>query len=240
MIVGHAGDGNLHPVMFYEADELDSVFAAAAEIADAALDLGGTLTGEHGTGTAKLPQMRRCFRPAELAAFRAIKRTFDPGGVLNPGTMLPPPEPDEPELPAFSAAVAAALAGGTPVTPEPPLDAGPDHAISVDTENMTVTVGGGAPARDAANATETAGLSCPTVATDAVVAALIEGSGNRQPARAALLGLEAVLPDGHRATFGSAAMKDVAGLDVKRLVAGGRGAFGRVERVTLRAMPRPQ
>jgi FAD/FMN-containing dehydrogenase len=105
---------------------------------------------------------------------------------------------------------------------------------------MTVTVGGGATARDAATATDRAGLSCPTMATDALAADLIEGSGSRQPARAALLGIEAELPGGHRATFGSAAMKDVAGLDVKRLVAGGRGAFGRVERVTLRAMPRPR
>jgi FAD/FMN-containing dehydrogenase len=66
---------------------------------------------------------------------------------------------------------------------------------------------------------------------------MIEAAGNRQPARAALLGIEAVLPDGHHARFGSAAMKDVAGLDAKRLVAGGRGAFGRIERAILRAMP---
>ena len=72
---------------------------------------------------------------------------------------------------------------------------------------------------------------------DGVVADIIEVAGNRQPARAALLGIEALLPGGHHAMFGSAAMKDVAGLDVKRLVAGGRGAFGRIERAVLRAMP---
>ena len=53
-------------------------------------------------------------------------------------------------------------------------------------------------------------------------------AGHRQPARGALLGVEATLPGGHHARFGSAAMKDVAGLDAKRLIAGGRGAFGRV------------
>jgi hypothetical protein len=105
---------------------------------------------------------------------------------------------------------------------------------------MTVTAGGAAASRDAATATETAGLVCPTMAADELVAELIEGIGNRQPARGALLGIEAALPGGHRATFGSAAMKDVAGLDVKRLIAGGHGAFGRVERVTLRATPCPQ
>jgi glycolate oxidase len=240
LIVGHAGDGNLHPVIFYEPVELEGVYAAAGEIADAALDLGGTLTGEHGTGTAKLLQMRRCFGPVELAAFRTIKGTFDPGGVLNPGVMLPSPEPNEPQLPVFGAAVAAALAGRTPATPDPALDAAHDHAISVDTENMTLTAGGAAASRDAATAAETAGLTCPTMGTDGLVAHLVEDAGNRQPARTALLGIETVLPGGHRATFGSAAMKDVAGLDAKRLVAGGHGAFGRVERVTLRAVPRPE
>lgn len=240
LLVGHAGDGNVHPIILYEPDELAGVNAAASEIADAALDLGGTLTGEHGTGTSKLLQMRHCFGPVELAAFHAIKRSFDPGGVLNPGVMLPPSQSDEPELPMFGAALAAALAGRTPETPGTPVGAGHDHAISVDTENMTVTLGGAATARDAATVADAAGLSCPTMATNAPMAELIEGSGNRHPARAALLGIEAVLPGGYRATFGSAAMKDVAGLDAKRLVAGGRGAFGRVERVTLRAMPRPR
>jgi FAD/FMN-containing dehydrogenase len=102
---------------------------------------------------------------------------------------------------------------------------------------MTLTAGGAASSHDAAAAALAAGLSCPAMATDAIVAQLIEGSGNRQPARAALLGIDAVLAGGHRARFGSAAMKDVAGLDAKRLVAGGRGAFGRVERATLRAVP---
>ena len=88
--VGHAGDGNLHPIVFYEADQLELVEAVADEIADAALELGGTLTGEHGIGTTKLAQMPRVFGPVELAAFRAIKRAFDPAGLMNPGVMLPP------------------------------------------------------------------------------------------------------------------------------------------------------
>ena len=235
--VGHAGDGNLHPVILYQPDQLETVDAGASEIAAAALDLGGTLTGEHGIGTAKLEHMRHQFGPVELAAFRAIKRAFDPGGVLNPRVMLPPPEPHEPELPAFGQAVAAALSGRTPAAREPPIDSDCDRAISIDAENMTLTAGGAASSHDAAAAAKAAGLSCPAMATDAIVAQLIEGSGNRQPARAALLGIDAVLAGGHRATFGSAAMKDVAGLDAKRLVAGGRGAFGRIERATLRAVP---
>src|SRR5207244_9010133 len=115
-----------------------------------------------------------------------------------------------------------------------------DQAIGVDKENMTLMAGGGASCRDAAAAAAAAGLSCPAVEADGVVADIIEAAGNCQPARAALLGVEALLPGGHRAIFGSAAMKDVAGLDAKRLVAGGGGAFGRIERATLRATPRRQ
>jgi glycolate oxidase len=234
--VSHAGDGNVHPVAFYDPDELPTVVAMASEIAEAALDLGGTLTGEHGIGTAKLGQMQRHFRPVELAAFRAVKRTFDPAGVLSPGVMLPPPSPGEPDLPRFAAALAAALAGTTPAaaTAEP----GDDGAVTVDPENMTVTAGAAVSCRAAAAAAAAHGLACPALERDGLVGELIEGHGNRQPVRGVLLGVDAVLPDGAHARFGSAAIKDVAGLDAKRLVAGGRGAFGRVQRATLRATPR--
>ena len=234
----HAGDGNLHPIVAYEPDQLDTVEAVAEEIADAALELGGTLTGEHGVGTAKRAQMRRVFSPVELAAFRAIKRAFDPDGLLNPGVMLPPPEPDEPDLQDFGDAVTTALAGRPRALPSPEPHTPHDTAIDVDTENMTVAAGGAALCRDVAAAARAAGLSCPAMETDGVVADVIEVAGHRQPARGALLGVEATLPGGHHARFGSAAMKDVAGLDAKRLIAGGRGAFGRVQRVTLRAVPR--
>ena len=228
----HAGDGNLHPTVAYEPDQLATVEAVAEEIADAALELGGTLTGEHGVGTAKRAQMRRVFGPVELAAFRAIKHAFDPDGLLNPGVMLPPPERDEPDLQEFGDAVTAALAGRPSTLPPPVRHTPHDTEVDVDAENMTVAAGGAALCRDVAAAARAAGLSCPAMETDGVVADVIEVAGHRQPARGALLGVEATLPGGHHARFGSAAMKDVAGLDAKRLIAGGRGAFGRVQRVT--------
>ena len=235
-ILGHAGDGNLHPAVLYEPGQLTTVDAVAGEIADAALELGGTLTGEHGIGTAKRDHMRRAFGPVELAAFRAMKRAFDPDGLLNPGVMLPPPAGEEPDLTDFGAAVRIALAGRPTVSP-PAADGPLDTTVDVDAENMSLTAGGGAFCRDVAAAARAAGLSCPAMDRDGVVADAIESAGHRQPARRALLGVEATLPRGHRATFGSAAMKDVAGLDAKRLIAGGSAAFGRVERATLRAAP---
>ena len=236
-ILGHAGDGNLHPVVLYEPGQLATVEAVAEEIADAALALGGTLTGEHGIGTAKRDHMRRAFGPVELAAFRAIKRAFDSDGLLNPGVMLPPPAGEEPDLTDFGEAVRMALAGEPRVVPPPAADTPRDTTVDVDAENMSLTAGGAAFCRDVAAAAQAAGLSCPAMESDGVVTDAIESAGHRQPARRALLGVEATLPRGHRAKFGSAAMKDVAGLDAKRLIAGGRGAFGRVERATLRAVP---
>jgi glycolate oxidase len=225
----------LHPAVLYEPGQLATVDAVAGEIADAALELGGTLTGEHGIGTAKRDHMRRAFGPVELAAFRAIKRAFDPDGLLNPGVMLPPPACEEPDLTDFGAAVRIALAGASTVSL--PAAAPRDTTVDVDAENMSLTAGGGAFCRDVAAAALAAGLSCPAMERDGLVADAIESAGHRQPARRALLGVEATLPRGHRATFGSAAMKDVAGLDAKRLIAGGSAAFGRVERATLRAAP---
>jgi glycolate oxidase len=208
----------------------------AEEIADAALELGGTLTGEHGIGTAKRAQMHRAFGPVELAAFRAIKRAFDPDGLLNPGVMLPPPAAEEPHLTDFGEAVRMALAGEPKAAAPQAEDTPHDTTVDIDAENMSLTAGGAALCRDVAAPARAAGLSCPTE-TDGVVADAIEDAGHRQPARRALLGIDATLPGGYRAKFGSAAMKDVAGLDAKRLIAGGRGALGRVERVTLRAVP---
>ena len=236
-MLGHAGDGNLHPTVLYEPGQLATVDAVAREITDRALALGGTLTGEHGVGTAKRDHMRRAFGPVELAAFRAIKRAFDPDGLLNPGVMLPPPERTEPHLRQFGEAVRTALVGQTRVLPPPGGAVPHDMTIAVDAENMSLTAGGAAMCSDVAAAATAAGLSCRAMEIDGAVADVIEVAGHRQPARSALLGVKAILPGGHHATFGSAAMKDVAGLDAKRLVAGGRGTFGRVERVTLRAAP---
>jgi glycolate oxidase len=90
--VFHAGDGNLHPLILYDANrpgELARTEAFGAEILELCLEVGGTITGEHGVGVEKIDSMCVQFTPAELETFHAIKRAFDERGLLNPGKAVP-------------------------------------------------------------------------------------------------------------------------------------------------------
>ncbi|MGA2739801.1 MAG: FAD-linked oxidase C-terminal domain-containing protein [Bryobacteraceae bacterium] len=88
----HAGDGNLHPIILFDArkpGDLDKARAAGAEILDHCLSVGGSITGEHGVGMEKNEMMDRQFKPETLEMMGAFKRLFDPENRLNPGKMLP-------------------------------------------------------------------------------------------------------------------------------------------------------
>ncbi len=87
---GHAGDGNIHVnVMVDGSDErqLEKGHKAIEEIFEMVVELGGTLSGEHGIGTSKAPFMNIAFNEVELALFKDIKKAFDPNNILNPGKM---------------------------------------------------------------------------------------------------------------------------------------------------------
>ncbi len=90
--VFHAGDGNLHPLILFDAndaDELHRAEAFGAEILELSVAMGGTVTGEHGVGVEKLGSMCVQFSDAERHAFEGVKRAFDPEGLLNPGKVIP-------------------------------------------------------------------------------------------------------------------------------------------------------
>jgi glycolate oxidase len=90
--VFHAGDGNLHPLILFDAnnpDELERTEQFAAEVLEKCVEVGGTITGEHGVGIEKINQMCVQFAPEELEAFRALRRAFDPRELLNPGKAVP-------------------------------------------------------------------------------------------------------------------------------------------------------
>jgi glycolate oxidase len=90
--VFHAGDGNLHPLILFDAndpEELRRCELFGAEILEASINLGGTVTGEHGVGVEKLNSMCVQFSAAERAQMMAVKSAFDPAGLLNPGKVIP-------------------------------------------------------------------------------------------------------------------------------------------------------
>jgi glycolate oxidase len=90
---GHVGDGNLHPGILCDrrdAGQMARVEKAAGELLAAAVELGGTLTGEHGIGIFKRDYIGAALDPNALAAMARIKAVFDPDGIMNPGKKLPP------------------------------------------------------------------------------------------------------------------------------------------------------
>jgi glycolate oxidase len=92
MNVFHAGDGNLHPLILFDANvpgEWERADLFGAEILELCVKLGGTITGEHGVGIEKINSMCVQFSPRERAAFFAVKKAFDPVGLLNPGKAIP-------------------------------------------------------------------------------------------------------------------------------------------------------
>ena len=87
---GHAGDGNLHPTIVVDKNQPTEVAAAhqaLKEIFNLAIELGGTITGEHGVGAAKLPYLEARLGKTQMEVLRRVKKTFDPNGILNPGKL---------------------------------------------------------------------------------------------------------------------------------------------------------
>ncbi len=87
---GHTGDGNVHTNVMVDGSDPKQVeigYKAIEEVFQATIDLGGTLSGEHGIGLAKAPYMSMAFTPEEMNLFKAIKKAFDPNNILNPAKM---------------------------------------------------------------------------------------------------------------------------------------------------------
>lgn len=245
--LGHAGDGNLHPVILFDGDDPAQREAAEQvheELTVAALELGGTITGEHGVGSEKRHSMAQRFSPAEIAAMRAVKAAFDPAGLLNPGIVLPPPNPAEPTVPQFAAAVRGVVdarrheQNWTTAT-RPMAPSVGKTGITVDADNRTVTTGAATPLAVLHDTLERHDLYSPLPQGADTVGALVDGGAlARAAVRETLLGLRAQLPDGPDVHFGGSLLKDVAGYDLKRLYTGGTTMFGTLQDVTLQVRVR--
>ncbi len=251
---GHAGDGNIHPIVLFDDHdpaEVERVHALVAEIANQALEFGGTLTGEHGVGSEKRPLMRQRFSASEIAAMRAVKRAFDPDGLLNPGVLLPDWSDDEPPLPRFGQAIdevfattrgASLVRAGSSSAPKETATAREsEFTIEIDAENLTVTAPSGMRLSTLQEQLATHGFRtslCDGERTEISLAQALSSDDRRAAARGSLLAVDVTLPDGPRVRFGSKAIKDVAGYDLKRLYVGSGDRFGALHNVTLQIRPR--
>ena len=241
--LGHAGDGNLHPVILFAGD--DPAARAAAEraheeLSATTLALGGTITGEHGIGSEKRHQMTHQFRPADVAAMRAVKAAFDPAGLLNPGILLPALLPDEPSVPQFSAAMREAVEDRRTNRAWKPPIAGlasshaEENLVTVDAENRTVTVAAAMRLDELHDVLSRHRLSSSLPCNGARLDAVVTGDASARAAvRDTLLAVHATLPDGAQVRFGGSTVKDVAGYDLKRLFIGSGSQFGTLRTVTL-------
>jgi glycolate oxidase len=90
-VVGHAGDGNMHPTVCFDGanpGQRERAYGAFDDILELGLSLGGTITGEHGVGNIKVDWLEREIGPVALDVHRAIKNALDPAGLLNPGKVF--------------------------------------------------------------------------------------------------------------------------------------------------------
>ncbi len=248
LMIGHAGDGNVHPVILYDGTDtltMSKISIAAGEITAAALEIGGTITGEHGVGSEKIPFMRQRLSAAELSAMRVVKRAFDPSGILNPGILFPEPASNEPSLPRMTAAMQSVIAARrscrnieSPSEPHPHAFKEEDSSggIELDAENLTVCVQANVPVRNLRDKLASAGYHSPVLqdiqSNDHITSVrdMLSRQRYRMAVRDSLLEVDVTLVDNVPARFGSNVVKDVAGYDMKRLFIGSGSIFGAIEK----------
>ncbi|MBI5624335.1 MAG: FAD-binding protein [Elusimicrobia bacterium] len=269
-LVFHAGDGNLHPNISYDerdAEEVGRVRVAGMEMLRACVELGGTVSGEHGIGLEKRSALAWMFDPGALELFSRIKEAFDPAGLANPGKVLP-----ERPFPA-----------GARVRPlPPPLSDAARHVVervrqcASERRGMLVSGSGSrlpaaVPGKEGLTPVVTAGMrsildldrsNCvATVEAGISLASLrlelgtrrwglrlpdaagtlggLLASGAWPGARDELLGMRIALVDGTVLDFGGKVVKNVAGYDIPKLLLGSWGSLAVILDATFRAYPEP-
>jgi len=209
----HAGDGNMHPGVLFDGNspgERDRAQAAADEILAAALDLGGTVTGEHGVGVEKLHVLPAQLDPVAAELMSGIKGIFDPRGLANPGK---------------------ALAEGPGLAASSPLPT----SKRFDWNNLTVTVPVDVKLFALSAEADARGfrLVCVPDSGNASLGELADAGALRD----GLLEVWATTGDGRAFHTGRPVTKNVAGYDLVRLVCGCGGALADVQAVTLQLRP---
>lgn len=284
--VFHAGDGNLHPLLFFDArdaDQVDRVRKAGWEIMEACVALGGTISGEHGIGSEKIDAMRMVFSEEDLDFQRSIRKAFDPDDLFNPEKIVPEGEPRKGAAPPPK----RRIAGATELIPANEEEACELVAAAL-AEGVALQPTGGGWRSDYGNALKRAAIPLRSDRLSAVVdydpdnQVVIAGAGmklatlqkhlsaNNQwlpvrppladgctlgglvalgacgperlrygAPRDLLLGLRFVSGRGRPISAGGKVVKNVAGYDVTRLMAGSAGTLGFLTELTFRVLSAP-
>jgi glycolate oxidase subunit GlcD len=241
--LGHAGDGNLHPGFPYDPDDPDMtrrVHEANTEVLQACVAMGGSISGEHGIGSDKLPLLDLMYDPAELGLMADVKRALDPSLILNPGkavTMAPREAPAGVGAPCprprRSEDVQLAILDARSSRSQLQVDLSDCTGIAVDARNLTVEIGAGERWRALHDALASTSLRFPVrpLREQRVYEALLLNDyGPEHVAygtlRRSLLAATLVTGAGEVVRLGRAVIKNVAGYDLYRLLIGSRGYLG--------------
>jgi len=259
----HAGDGNIHPNIAYDerdASETARVKAAGHDMLQACVELGGSLSGEHGIGLDKRDAMAWLFTDETLRLFHRVKRAVDPDNLANPDKLFPLPGAKKglpfsrPPLPALSEyanllvdKVRTAPAGASfrvrgastrwkDATPDGAVElltAGLGRIVDLDKRNYTLTVETGVSVHALHRELESQGVFVRLPKGGGTIGGLLATrpwAGLRED----ILGMRVLLSNGEVVELGGKVVKNVAGYDLPRLLLGSWGTFGVILEVTLK------
>jgi len=245
--VFHAGDGNLHPNIPYDANDPDAahrVHEAMREIMGACIDAGGTISGEHGVGLDKLAYMQHLFTDDTLDAMCRLRRAFDPSGRANPGKTVPVHSCREWH------GTAPGRSTGPAFIPPPATDATDSETAVIEYRpaDLTITVRADVTVAELDAITAPHGQWCPllpwggdAVTVGEVLARALSGPTHHTLGgpRDLALGLGFTDHRGVRILAGGRVVKNVAGFDLTRLVIGSGSQLGTITQASLRLRARP-
>ncbi len=264
----HAGDGNIHPNIAYDerdADETARVKAAGHEMLQACVELGGSLSGEHGIGLDKRDAMAWLFSSETLRLFHRVKNALDPDNIANPDKLFPLPgakkglgfvRPPSSALSEYAALlvdkvktapngavfrVRGASTRWKDATPEGAVElltAGLGRIVDLDKRNYTLTVETGVSVHALHRELQSQGVFVRLPKGGGTIGGLLAARpwpGLRED----ILGMRVLLSNGEVVELGGKVVKNVAGYDLPRLLLGTWGTFGVILEVTMKLHARP-
>ena len=260
-IVFHAGDGNLHPNIAFDDNnlyELSNIKKAIKEIHQTICVLGGTISAEHGIGVEKRAAMTMMFDENTLKILRKIKTALDPNNVANPDKVLPIASRSSKEnsvpqdIIPLTEAVKRANAEKKPLSiaglnTKIKLKKGNilslknlNKIIEIDKTDYTITLQPGVSMKELEEELKKQNLYLPVPAAKGIIGGVFSAK-TLTALKDYVTAIQAVMPDGSFVSYGGKYVKNTAGYDLIALMFGARGSYGIVTSLTLRLLPyKPQ